>query len=59
MNVWVSNSSSRGHRELDEAPAVRNPPHMAEIASLGPFGPGVFGPALDENRRRYVRRTNA
>jgi hypothetical protein len=29
--LWVSNSSSRGHWELDEAPAVRNPLHMAEI----------------------------
>ena len=28
-------------------------------AALGPFGPGCFGHALDENRRRYVRRTNA
>jgi hypothetical protein len=28
-------------------------------ASLGPFGPGLFGHALDENKRRYFRRTNA
>ena len=27
-------------------------------ASLGPFGPGCFGHSLDENSRRYVRRTN-
>ena len=31
---------------------------MAQMsASLGPFGPGVFGPALDENRRA-VRATH-
>ena len=29
--LWVSNSSSRGHWELDEARTVRNPQHMAEI----------------------------
>lgn len=28
-------------------------------ASLGPFGPGFFGRGLDENKRRYLRRTNA
>ena len=28
-------------------------------ASLGPFGPGCCGHSLDENSRRYVRRTNA
>ena len=28
-------------------------------ASLGPFGPGFFGHELDENSRRYLRRTNA
>jgi hypothetical protein len=28
-------------------------------ASLGPFRPGVFGLGLDENSRRYLRRTNA
>jgi len=28
-------------------------------ASLGPFGPGFFGHWLDENSRRYLRRTNA
>ena len=28
-------------------------------ASLGPFGPCVFRHKLDENRRRYLRRTSA
>jgi hypothetical protein len=30
---WVSNSSSCSDWELDEAPAVGDPPHMAEIGS--------------------------
>ena len=29
--VWVSNSSSRGDRELHEATAVRHPAHLVEI----------------------------
>ena len=28
-------------------------------ASPGPVGPGCFGRGLDENSRRYLRRTNA
>jgi hypothetical protein len=28
-------------------------------ASLGPFGPGFFEHGLEENSRRYLRRTNA
>jgi len=31
--VWVSNSSPRRDWELDEAPAVRDPAHMAEIGN--------------------------
>ena len=27
-------------------------------AALGPFGPGFFGHGLDENSRRYLRRTH-
>ena len=29
--LWVSNSSSRGDRELHEATAVRHPAHLVEI----------------------------
>jgi hypothetical protein len=32
---------------------------LVGTASLGPFGPGFLGHGLDENRRRYLRRTNA
>jgi hypothetical protein len=28
-------------------------------ASSGPFGPAFLGHEVDENRRRYLRRTNA
>ena len=31
--MWVSNSSPRRDWELDEAPAVRDPAHMAEIGN--------------------------
>src|SRR5262249_34973052 len=34
-SLWVSNSSSRGDWELDEVPAVRDPPHIAEIGRRG------------------------
>ena len=48
-NPWTAN---RGFRDLIST--------MTWIsASLGPFGPGFFGHSLDENSRRYVRRTNA
>ena len=43
---------NRGFRDLSSTMAWMS-------ASLGPFGPGCCGHALDENSRRYVRRTNA
>jgi len=33
MGLWVSNSSSRSDWELDDAPALGDPPHMAEISN--------------------------
>ena len=43
---------NRGLRDLSSTMAWMS-------ASLGPFGPGFFGHWLDENSRRYLRRTNA
>ena len=48
----IRGQPNRGLRDLSST--------MAWIsASLGPFGPGCFGHSLDENSRRYLRRTNA
>ena len=48
----IRGQPNRGFRDLSST--------MAWIsASLGPFGPGFFGHSLDENSRRYLRRTNA
>ena len=43
---------NRGLRDLSST--------MARMSdSLGPFGPGFFGRALEENNRRYLPRTSA
>ena len=42
---------NRGFRDVSSTMAWRS-------ASLGPFGPDCFGHSLDENSRRYLRRTN-
>jgi hypothetical protein len=39
-DLWVSNSSSRGERELDEVPAVRDPRYSAEIDRRDPVSIG-------------------
>ena len=46
----------RKHHHVIRAP-TRSAKQMS--ASLGPFGPGFFGRGLDENKRRYFRRTSA
>ena len=43
---------NRGFRDLSSTIARMS-------ASLGPFGPGVLGRWLDENKRRYFRCTSA
>ena len=48
----IRGQPNRGLRDLSSTMAWMS-------ASLGPFGPGVFGHGLDENSRRYLRRTNA
>ena len=48
-NPWTAN---RGLRDLSSTMALMS-------TSLGPFDPGCFGHGLDENSRRYLRRTNA
>ena len=48
----IRGQPNRGFRDLSSTVACLS-------ASLGPFGPGFFGHSLDENSRRYVRRTNA
>ena len=48
----IRGQPNRGVRDLSSTMAWMS-------AALGPFGPGCFGHALDENSRRYVRRTNA
>jgi hypothetical protein len=48
----VRGQPNRGLRDLSSTTAWIS-------ASLGPFGPGLFEHGLDENSRRYVRRTNA
>jgi hypothetical protein len=45
-----SAGESRFRDELDDG---------LDRASLGPFGPAFFEHDFDENRRRYLRRTNA
>ena len=42
---------NRGLRDLSSTMAWMS-------ASLGPFGPGFRGQSFEENRRRYLRRTN-
>ena len=56
-NVWemmraIRGQPNRGLRDLSSRIASMS-------ALLGPFGPGFFGHGLDENSRRYLRRTNA
>ena len=56
-NVWqmmraIRGQPNRGLRALSATMAWMS-------ASSGPFGPGFLGSGLDENRRRYLRRTNA
>ena len=48
----IRGQPNRGFRDLSSTMAWMS-------ASLGPFGPGFFGHSLDENSRRYLRRTNA
>ena len=48
----IRGQPNRGLRDLSSTMAWMS-------ASLGPCGPGFFGHSLDENSRRYVRRTNA
>jgi len=48
----IRGQPNRGLRDLSSTMAWMS-------ASLGPFGPGFFGPWLDENSSRYLRRTNA
>ena len=48
----IRGQPNRGFRDLSSTVAWMS-------AALGPFGPGCFGHSLDENSRRYVRRTNA
>ena len=48
----IRGQPNRGFRDLSSTMAWMS-------AALGPFGPGSFGHSLDENSRRYVRRTNA
>jgi hypothetical protein len=48
----IRGQPNRGLRDLSSM--------MAWLSvSLGPFGPGFFWHGLDENSRRYLRRTNA
>ncbi len=48
----IRGQPNRGLRDLSSTMAWMS-------ASLGPFGPGFFEHGLDENSRRYLRRTNA
>ena len=48
----IRGQPNRGLRDLSSTMALMS-------ASLDPFGPGFFGHGLDENSRRYLRRTNA
>jgi hypothetical protein len=48
----IRGQPKRGLRDLSSTMAWMS-------ASLGPFGPGFFGHGLDENSRRYLRRTDA
>ena len=48
----IRGQPNRGLRDLSSTMAWMS-------ASLGPFDPGFFGLWLDENSRRYLRRTNA
>src|SRR5262245_57787825 len=48
----IRGQPNRGLRDLSSTMAWMR-------ASLGPVGPGFFEHGLDENRRRYLRRTTA
>src|SRR5438105_11441175 len=48
----IRGQPNRGLRDLSSTMAWMS-------GSLGPFGPGFFGHGLEENSRRYLRRTNA
>ncbi len=48
----IRGQPNRGLRDLSSTMAWMS-------ASLGPFDPGFLGHGLDENSRRYLRRTNA
>ena len=48
----IRGQPNRGLRDLSSTMAWMS-------ASLGPFGPGFFGRGVDENIRRYLRRTKA
>ena len=48
----IRGQPNRGLRDLSSTMAWMS-------ASLGPFVLGFFGHSLDENSRRYLRRTNA
>jgi hypothetical protein len=48
----IRGQPNRGLRDLSSTIARMTP-------SSGPFGPGFFEQGLEENRRRYLRRTNA
>ena len=48
----IRGQPNRGLRDLSSTMAWMS-------ALLGPFGPGFLGHGLEENSRRYLRRTNA
>ena len=48
----IRGQPNRGLRDLSSTMARMS-------ASSGPFGPGFFGHGVDENSRRYLRRTKA
>jgi hypothetical protein len=52
MICAIRGHPNRGLRDLSSTIAQMS-------ASLGPLGPGFFGRGLDENKRRYLRRTSA
>jgi hypothetical protein len=52
MMCAIRGQPNRGLRDLSSTMAWMR-------ASLGPFGPAFLEYAVDENRRRYLRRTKA